>query len=241
MKIFQIYNGFCHWQTPFKTMAETEGFPKDCIFVEAPDYVNEQWGYDETQEGDARFIHPEPPEGWAYDEDTGTFYPLSDLPRMLEDAQRAKQNENKAMLAQFLSEHPLTWTDGKQYGVTMEDQSEIQLNISQYQVQVAAAKTNPKVVPVLEWHAIHEACKPWTIEDLSALVLAISNFVYPWFQKMNEYKAQIYACTNFKDVPNIVLDYRTEEEIAADLAREKEFEERMAAEAAANGEADTTV
>ena len=222
MKIFQIFNGFCHWQTPFKSLEETKGFPKDCIFVEAPDYVNEQWGFDDTKEGDERFIHPEPPEGWAYDEETGTFYPLSDLPRMLEEAQNAKQNENKMLLAKFLEEHPITWIDGKQYGVTMEDQSEIQLNISQYQIQVAAAEAGQSVTPVLEWHAIHEACTPWTLENLSSLVLAISDFVYPWFQKMNAYKEQIFACTDRKEVPKIVLDYRTDEEKAAAEAKEAE-------------------
>ena len=228
-KIFQIVNGFCHWQTPFTSLEETAGFPKDCIFVEAPDYVNEQWGYDETQEGDARFIHPEPPEGWAYDEDTGTFYPLSELPRMLEDAQNAKQAENKRKLSEFLEKHPLTWVDGKVYGVTMEDQSEIQLNISQYQVQCAAAEAGQDVTPILEWHAIHEACAPWTLENLSALVIAISNFVYPWFQKMNEYKAQIFACTDRKEVEKIKLDYRTEEEIAAEEAEAAKMAEEMAA------------
>ena len=231
MKIFQIVNGFCHWQTPFQSLDETRGFPKDCIFVEAPDYVNEQWGFDDTKEGDERFVHPEPPEGWAYDEDTGTFYPLSDLPRMLEEAQTAKQNENKSLLAKFLNDHPLTWIDGKTYGVTMEDQSEIQLNISQYQVQCAAAEAGQPVTPVLEWHAVHEACAPWTLEELSALVIAISNFVYPWFQKMNAYKAQIYACTDRKEVEKIVLDYRTEEEIAEEAARIAEEEARMAEEA----------
>lgn len=220
MKIFQIVNGFCHWQTPFQSLSETSGFPADCIFVEAPDYVNEQWGFDNTKEGDERFIRPEAPEGWDYDEASGTFYPISDLPRMLEEAQKSKQNENKMMLARFLEEHPLTWIDGKTYGVTMEDQSEIQLNISQYQVQCAAAEAGQDVVPVLEWHAIHEACVPWTLEQLSALVIAISNFVYPWFQKMNQYKAQIYACTDRKEVEAIELDYRTEEEIAADEAKE---------------------
>ena len=231
-KIFQIVNGFCHWQTPFQSLDETRGFPADCIFVEAPDYVNEQWGYDETKEGDERFIHPEPPEGWLYDEETGTFYPEADIPRMLEEAQNAKQSENKAALARFLEEHPLTWIDGKVYGVTMEDQSEIQLNISQYQVQVAVKEAGHDVTPVLEWHAIHEACVPWTLEQLSALVIAISNFVYPWFQKMNQYKAQIFACTDRKEVEAIELDYRTEEEITAEAARIAEEEaERAAREA----------
>ena len=222
MKIFQILNGFCHWQTPFRSLEETKGFPADCIFVEAPDYVNEQWGYDETKEGDERFIRPEAPEGWGYDEETGCFYNLDDLPRMLEKAQNSKQTENKMMLARFLEEHPLTWIDGKQYGVTMEDQSEIQLNISQYQIQVAAVEAGQDVTPVLEWHAIHEACVPWTMEELSALVLAISDFVYPWFKKMNEYKARIFACTDRKEVEAINLDYRTDEEKAADEAKEAE-------------------
>lgn len=255
MKIFQIVNGFCHWCTPFKSLSETEGFPPDCIFVEAPDYVNEQWGFDDTQEGDARFIHPEPPEGWAFDDDTGTFYPLDAVPQMLADAQNAKQEENKAAFARFLENHPLTWVDGKQYGVTMEDQTEISLNMSKYQLQVAAAQTDSNIVPILQWHAIHEACTDWTLENLTALALAINDFIYPWFQLMNQYKAQIFAETDRKAVPKITFDYRTDEEKAADEeayqkmlaeqeALQKEMEEaeaaRKAAEEAAAAAAEST-
>ncbi len=84
MKIFQIFNSrntietFCHWDATrkFPTIESTIGkFPPDVLFVEAPDYVFEGWGYDPTKEGDERFIQPEAPEGWAYDEATGTFYP----------------------------------------------------------------------------------------------------------------------------------------------------------------------
>lgn len=241
MKIFQIVNGFCHWQTPFQSMEETYGFPKDCIFVEAPDYVNEQWGFDETKEGDERFIHPEPPEGWIFDEDTGTFYPESDIPRMLAEAQAAKQNENKMALAQFLDTHPITWLDGKLYGVTMEDQSEIQLNVSQYQIQCAARDAGQEVTPVLEWHALHEACTPWTLENLSSLVLAISDFVYPWFQKMNQYKAQIYACTDFKEVAKFEFVYKTEEELAAESAARDSYEEPVVEEVVDETPAEETV
>lgn len=241
MKIFQIVNGFCHWCTPFKSLQETEGFPPDCIFVEAPDYVNEQWGFDDTKEGDECFIHPEPPEGWIYDEETGTFFPEADLPRLLEEAQNAKQAENKAMLANFLENHPITWTDGKQYGITMEDQSEIQLNMSQYQIQVAAKEQGVEVEPVLEWHSIHEACVPWTLENLSALALAISAAVYPAFQKMNQYKEQIYQCTERSQVAAITFDYRTAEEIAADEAAEAEREAQMNPSSDQESEGDSTV
>lgn len=78
MKIFQIVENLCHYDATsvHPTLADTEGrYPPDVLFVEAPDYVFEGWGYDDTQEGDERFIKPTPPDGWLYDDATGTFYP----------------------------------------------------------------------------------------------------------------------------------------------------------------------
>ncbi|HWR56678.1 MAG TPA: hypothetical protein VN462_09220 [Negativicutes bacterium] len=78
MKLFQIFHGMCYWDATAQhsTLASTEGlYAQDIRFAEAPDYVYEGWGYDETAEGDARFIQPTPPEGWLYDGETGTFYP----------------------------------------------------------------------------------------------------------------------------------------------------------------------
>lgn len=216
-KVFQIVNGMCHWCTPFKSVGETVGkFPSDCLFVEAPDYVHESWGYQEKDKDgndlpyEERFIKPTPPEGWLYDDATGTFYPEEEVGVRLERAQAAKQEENKALFANWLSNNPLTYTDGKVYGVTMEDQTEIQLNLSQYQIQVQAGVKNP----ILEWHASHEACTPWTYEELAALALAISNYIYPWFQKMNEYKAAIFASETIEELDAIELKYGedTEEE-----------------------------
>lgn len=75
MKIFQIFNGDLYWETPYNSLEETKGkYPADVVFVEAPDYVFESWGYDENQDGEARFIKPTAPEGWVYDESNGTFY-----------------------------------------------------------------------------------------------------------------------------------------------------------------------
>lgn len=81
MKIFQIFMGFCHWDATRKhpTLESTKGlYAPDIVFVEAPDYVFEGWGYDPDAEGDARFVQPTPPEGWLYDPETGTFYPETD-------------------------------------------------------------------------------------------------------------------------------------------------------------------
>ena len=85
MKIFQILNGFCHWDATrkFPTLESLAGrFPPTDIFVEAPDHVFEGWGY-----ADGEFVQPPLPEPsewtdeetgepyhWVYDTDTGTFY-----------------------------------------------------------------------------------------------------------------------------------------------------------------------
>ena len=83
MKIFQIVDGFLHWDATntVKRIDNTvEMFAPDIEFVEAPDYVFEGWGFDPTQDGDARFLKPAPPEGWLYDDKTGTIYRPEDLP-----------------------------------------------------------------------------------------------------------------------------------------------------------------
>lgn len=233
MKVFQIIGNMCYWCTPYKSVGETVGkYPPDCKFVEAPDYVHESWGYIEVDNDgneipyEERFIKPETPEGWLYDESTGTFYPESEVAERLERSKNDKQNENKAMFAEYLRTHPLVWTDGKTYGVTFEDQTEIQLNLSQYMIQLEAGVEDP----ILEWHAHHEACTKWTYENLSVLAMSIANYIYPQFQKMNEYKAAIYAAETESDVKAIVLDYRTEEEINSESKVEEETSEQETTE-----------
>lgn len=104
MKIFQVLNGFCHWDAtevvPNLEFAK-ERYAPDIIFVEAPDYVFEGWGFDKYAEGDERFIKPTPPDGWLYDEKTGTFYqegyepPKSDAQILAETVE-----ENRLLKAQ---------------------------------------------------------------------------------------------------------------------------------------------
>lgn len=126
----------------------------------------------------------------------------------LEEAQDLKQDENKTLFAEYLSAHPLTWTDGKNYGVTLEDQSEISLNLNQYQIATSAGTENP----TLEWHAIHEECQPWTVDNLVALSLSISNFVYPIYHLMQQYKTAIYSATSIEELNSVELLYNTDKE-----------------------------
>mgnify|MGYP006982396785 CR=1 FL=1 len=104
MKLMQIFCGFCHYDmTPVVANLDEvkEKCPPDVLVVEAPDYVFEGWGYDETQEGDARFIKPTPPEGWLYDDATGSFYPEDSDPPEPAPTLESLKAENTRLKAQL--------------------------------------------------------------------------------------------------------------------------------------------
>ena len=67
MKYFKVVKNFI-FEEIFNLEKEIGNF-----VVIAPDYVFEGWGFDITQKGENRFIKPECPEGFKYDEKTGTF------------------------------------------------------------------------------------------------------------------------------------------------------------------------
>ena len=113
-----------------------------------------------------------------------------------------KQNENNGLLATYLKDHPIQWKDGKYYGVTQQDQSEISLNLMQYQLAAAAGFSTS-----LEWHALHEQCRAFTVEELSALALSISAYVYPLVRYNQSIKTVIYATTTAEELEKIVIDY----------------------------------
>lgn len=114
-----------------------------------------------------------------------------------------KQAENKANLAQWLDEHPLTWTDGNVYGVTEEDQNEMAINLMQYQLAVSAGEENPP----LEWHTQKKRCHTVTLEEFTALALAIKSYVYPYRRYQESIKEAIYAAETQEELDAIVIDY----------------------------------
>ena len=123
-------------------------------------------------------------------------------PRPLPEIQVARQEENKAALAAWLAGHPLTWTDGKRYGVEEQDQNELALNLMQYQVNKAAGQP-----AVLEWHAQKEECRAFEEAEYTALSMAISAYVYPYRRYQEKVKAAIYAAETAESVEDVVIDY----------------------------------
>lgn len=120
----------------------------------------------------------------------------------LDTLRAAKQEQNKQALADWLAAHPLTWTDGNVYGVTEEDQNEMAINLAQYQLAVAAEQS-----AVLEWHAQKKQCHAFTIEQYTALSLAIAAYVYPYRRYQEQVKAAIYTAESEAEIHAIKIDY----------------------------------
>ena len=120
----------------------------------------------------------------------------------LDTLRAAKQEQNKQALADWLAAHPLTWTDGNVYGVTEQDQNEMAINLAQYQLAVAAGQP-----AVLEWHAQKKQCHAFTIEQYTALSLAIAAYVYPYRRYQEQVKAAIYTAESEAEIHAIKIDY----------------------------------
>lgn len=126
--------------------------------------------------------------------------------KTLEHLQEIRQEENKAALAAWLAANPLTWTDGKRYGVEEQDQNEMALNLMQYQAAASAGQSAP-----LEWHAQKEACRVFTQEEYLGLSMAISAYVYPYRRYQESVKESIYNAQTAEEVAAVVIDYASVE------------------------------
>ena len=159
--------------------------------------------------GGAGFVKPRWDEGtaaWvegASAEELAAWEAEHPAPAVNLDALRAaKQEVNKAALADWLAAHPLTWTDGNVYGVTEQDQTEMAINLAQYQLAAAAGQP-----AALEWHAQKQQCHTFTIDEYTALSLAIAAYVYPYRRYQEQIKAAIYAAESEAEIGAIEIDY----------------------------------
>lgn len=117
----------------------------------------------------------------------------------LDELKAFKQEQNKGALESFLAASTVEF-EGKQYGVTEADQNEMQAMIMQYQMLSQAG-----VETELQWHAKHEACKTFTIDQMVQLVATVKAFVLPHMSRMQDIKEQIYKAKTKKGVEKIEI------------------------------------
>ncbi|MCB6694230.1 hypothetical protein [Agathobaculum butyriciproducens] len=104
----------------------------------------------------------------AVGEEYGT--PLTSV----DDLREQRIADSKTDLAAWLSENPLTWTDGKKYAVTSEKQAQLTSALAVQQVALTAG-----VKRELRWNSTGDECTVWQYNDLCALALAIAAYVEP--------------------------------------------------------------
>ena len=109
---------------------------------------------------------------------------------------------SKAMLAEWLEDNPMLYTDGKYYSVTAEKQSLLNGNLASYERAKAVGVEYP-----LKWNSTGSECTPWDYTDLLTLSLTIAGYVAPKVSKQQELELQIKACTTVDEVNEIVINY----------------------------------
>ena len=119
----------------------------------------------------------------------------------LDEYKNYRQEENKKALAEFLSISVVTY-NGENYGVMEEDQNEMALNLTQYQVLTASGQDVS-----LEWHSKKAKCEEFTQEEFIELIAMIKAFVYPYYQKMQDIKTDIFNSKNKFELSSIEIKY----------------------------------
>lgn len=202
MKTFQIKNGFCFKDiTELSKKTDLSSFTA-LVYAEAPDYVFEGWGFDTALEGDARFIKPEPPEGWLYDEGTGSFYMEdSDMPsgKKIHDEISAACNATITAGIDVGESH---------YSLTETDQ--INLSTAMTAIQQGAAS--------YPYHADGELCRMYSAEEITAIASAATQHKLYHTTYCNHLFAWIRRCTTQEELKGIYYGAELPEDLAANMA-----------------------
>ena len=119
------------------------------------------------------------------------------------EAHKTKRiQESKILLAKWLNDNPILYTDGKYYSVTEEKQSLLNGNLASYE----RAKSMG-IVYDLKWNATEQPCETWSYTDLLTLSLNIAAYVAPKVSKQQLLEVQIRNCETMEDIDAVVIDY----------------------------------
>ena len=122
------------------------------------------------------------------------------------EAHKTKRiQESKILLAKWLNDNPILYTDGKYYSVTEEKQALLNGNLASYE----RAKSMG-IVYDLKWNATEQPCETWSYTDLLTLSLNIAAYVAPKVSKQQLLEVQIRNCETMDEIDAVVIDYDEE-------------------------------
>lgn len=119
----------------------------------------------------------------------------------LEEYKNLRQEENKNKFSAFLNSQTILFNN-REYGVSKEDQDEMALNLTQYQL-IRDITADAK----LEWHSKKSECTEFSEEDFIRLIALIKDYVYPYYKQMQHIKKLVFECTQKIDVSLIEIKY----------------------------------
>ena len=122
------------------------------------------------------------------------------------EAHKTKRiQESKILLAKWLNDNPILYTDGKYYSVTEEKQALLNGNLASYERAKSVGIEYP-----LKWNSTGSSCLEWEYHDLLALSLTIAAYVAPKVAMQQNIELDIKACKTMDEINAVVIDYDEE-------------------------------
>ena len=119
------------------------------------------------------------------------------------EAHKTKRiQESKILLAKWLNDNPILYTDGKYYSVTEEKQALLNGNLASYERAKSVGIEYP-----LKWNSTGSSCLEWEYNDLLALSLTIAAYVAPKVAIQQNIELDIKACETIDEINAVVIDY----------------------------------
>ena len=119
------------------------------------------------------------------------------------EAHKTKRiQESKILLAKWLNDNPILYTDGKYYSVTEEKQALLNGNLASYERAKSVGIEYP-----LKWNSTGEGCTDWSYNDLLTLSLSIAAYVAPKVAKQQNIELDIKACETMDEIDAVVINY----------------------------------
>lgn len=119
------------------------------------------------------------------------------------EAHKTKRiQESKTLLAKWLNDNPILYTDGKYYSVTEEKQALLNGNLASYERAKSVGIEYP-----LKWNSTGSSCLEWEYNDLLALSLTIAAYVAPKIAIQQNIELDIKTCETMDEIDAVVIDY----------------------------------